>query len=665
MNDLLELKGRFEQRNNSLGRPIPALKKGAIVNSEKIEVIYTQLEDIYNYWENNDLIEGSLVSIKYNKIAAKRNRVSGIFKDKTTANDKVVGAKYSDDNKHIITYYMSLETLEKTINNLKFTQELLKQKFESSMNEEKFDNNKLFKNISKDKNGISKSLFRDTITDIPHIEKFTIEKEQVDDTNSKIVTLYKTNESTKKLLERIGINVLNERILDDTTVLLGPDDLKILNLNVPFLISQSVVEFNETYLDNFSNPLENKINIPDPENEPTIGVIDTLFDNRVYFSKWVEYEQRIDDSIPIEANDYKHGTAISSIIVDGPRMNPWLEDGCGRFKVKHFGIALNKGFNAFTVIREIEQIIIKNRNIKVWNISLGSNEEINNNFISAEAAILDSIQYENDVIFVIAGTNKDPSIVSKKIGAPADSINSIVVNSVKKETNESTNYTREGLVLSFFIKPDVSYYGGDSNNKISVCEPLGQSEVSGTSFAAPWISRKLSYLIDIMGFNREIAKSLIIDCAIGWEQDLETEVLQKKGHGVVPIHIEEIIKSKDDEIKFVVSGISEAFDTYNYKFPVPMLQEKYPFVAKATLCYFPKYSRTQGVDYINTELDIYFGRLTDNGLIKSINENKQSTDDSVMYEKDARRIFRKWDTVKHITDKKTKNNPQKSYKNKL
>ena len=51
---------------------------------------------------------------------------------------------------------------------------------------------------------------------------------------------------------------------------------------------------------------------------------------------------------------------------------------------------------------------------------------MNDNFISAEAAILDKIQYENDVIFVVAGTNK-PSADIEKIGSPADSINSMAL----------------------------------------------------------------------------------------------------------------------------------------------------------------------------------------------------------------------------------------------
>ncbi|WP_457824384.1 S8 family serine peptidase, partial [Staphylococcus aureus] len=84
-----------------------------------------------------------------------------------------------------------------------------------------------------------------------------------------------------------------------------------------------------------------------------------------------------------------------------------------------------------------------NPDIKVWNLSLGSNKEKPENFISPEASILDKIQYDNNVIFIVSGTNKPLSVKgSMSIGAPADSINSIVVNSVDIENNPAT-YSRE------------------------------------------------------------------------------------------------------------------------------------------------------------------------------------------------------------------------------
>lgn len=100
--------------------------------------------------------------------------------------------------------------------------------------------------------------------------------------------------------------------------------------------------------------------------------------------------------------------------------------------------------------------------------------EINSNFISPEAALLDQLQYENDIIFITADTNKLKNSKIEKIGSPADSINSLVVNSVDFN-NKLVDYSRKGLVLSFFLKPDVSYYGGDDSNKIRACLPLGET----------------------------------------------------------------------------------------------------------------------------------------------------------------------------------------------
>ena len=100
-----------------------------------------------------------------------------------------------------------------------------------------------------------------------------------------------------------------------------------------------------------------------------------------------------------------------------------------------------------------------------------------------------------------------------KIGSPADSLNSLVVNAVDFR-GKSASYTRVGPVLSFFHKPDISYYGGDGPgymDKMVVCrDDMGAAYVSGTSFAAPWISTKLAYLIHVMGLSREVAKALLI-----------------------------------------------------------------------------------------------------------------------------------------------------------
>ena len=607
-----------------------------------------------------------MVSVHYNKIAAKSNRISGLFKG-TDSNNAVVGAKFSDDkSKHIITYFLEDKDLTNSIELLLQVKVILNEVYTGRMNKNILENaEKVHSNIFKNY-PISMSVFKSVISDVSYIESFEVDQPKLVKSQS-IVTLYDVKKDIKVLLDEIGIDPLHVTMLDDQTIYLTDTQVQVLFENAAYLVAMATVDVSELPPDEFIDTYESyRVTIPEPTIEPTIGVIDTLFDERVYFSEWVEYHDMVSSDIEKSSHDYNHGTAVSSIIVDGPRLNPWLDDGCGRFRVRHFGVAVGKSFSSYTIIKNIKKIIANNKDIKVWNISLGSSYELNDNFISVEAATLDRIQFEEDVIFVVAGTNKSSEDIVK-IGAPADSINSVVVNAVTKE-DLSTPYTRKGPVLSFFAKPDVSYYGGSKGEYIQVCEPNGVHGVAGTSYASPWIARKLSYLIDILGLQKEVAKALLIDSARGWNENLDPNVLATYGHGIVPIHINDIIQTKDDEIKFLVSDISEKWNTYNYHFPVPLEDDKYPYIAKATMCYFPLCDRLQGVDYTNTELNLHFGRIGNNKKIIDIKGDKQNSDilfdEGISYlnEKEARKQFRKWDNVKYISERITKRmRPKNSY----
>ena len=503
-----------------------------------------------------------------------------------------------------------------------------------------------------EKYGLSKSKFGDIISDIDIIIKFGIvDNSDLIDENS-IINYYEIkNDSIEDVLKRINISDDDYRIIEPKSSIIfkNPKAFNTFKSRVPYLVAMRTYDMVDYTYEKVFDKSETKLpEIPDPSNEPYIGVIDTLFDDSVYFSKWVDYEDMVDKNIPRDDSDYDHGTSVTSIIVDGPAFNPMYDDGCGRFRVKHFGVATSTRSSSITIMRKIETIIKQNPTIHVWNLSLGSELEVNSNFISSEAALLDKLQYENNIVFVVAGTNKSNKHDGKtKIGAPADSINSLVVNAVAFDGNIAS-YSREGRVLSFFNKPDICYYGGDNNIGFTTCTKNGAKVGIGTSYAAPWISRKLAYLIDVIGLSREVAKALIIDSAIGWDE-FDNDKSNYIGYGKVPIRIEDIINSKDDEIKFYIFNESYLYDTYTHNIPVPLYKDKYPFIARATLCYFPKCTRNQGVDYTNTELDLYFGRIDNKGAIKSINENHQSEGDSLgITEESARKWYRKWDNVKHI-----------------
>ncbi len=671
MNNVLELKGkRLVQASKGGGGGGPAMNSKVIVTSQQLLKLKNKILQIQKYWSSeNKPFNGVLISVYYNKIVAKSNRISGLFKGENS-NSAIVGAKFNaKKDKHIITYFLNSDDLTRSVDLLIQSNNILELFFKNGISKTIFDDKYAFNRINFSSLNMTKTTFKQVIADVSYIDDFEVEMASKPFKES-IITLYDTKTDAKQLLKNIGIDILSSCLLDNRTVFLDENQAKILFEKAPYLVSMATENLSDLSPEDFiKDSLQGMMYISSPGIEPTVGVIDTLFDTSVYFSEWVEYHDMVDDALPKTQNDYRHGTSVTSIIVDGPKLNPWLDDGCGRFKVRHFGVATGAYFSSFTIIKQIKRIIAENTDIRVWNISLGSNQEVNDNFISAEAAILDKIQYENNVIFVVAGTNKpNPNVI--KIGSPADSINSMVVNAVTK-SGLSTKYSRKGLALSFFAKPDVSYYGGSEEEYIQVCEPLGAAKVAGTSYAAPWIARKLSYLIDVLGLNREVAKAMIIDAARGWNEAPTPEEVALYGHGIVPIRIEDIIQTKDDEIRFVVTDISEKWNTYNYHFPVPMKDNCYPYYARATMCYFPICDRSQGVDYTNTELNLHFGRIKDNGSLNEINDDKQNQIEtleaaqSYILEGQARERFRKWDNVKYISERiKEQKIAKKSYSNK-
>lgn len=674
MNNILQLKGQFQQRKNPNGFGPANLPRGSKVTADHVNILRKQLQNILSYWQGDRIIAGALVSVHYKCIVAKSNRLKAILSEGgKSPNLSIRGAKFvydkdSSKQKHIFTHYISLEALEKSISHMEKCERIIRTNYHGRITDEDTER---INNGKYDDSEMSKSTFLNIVVDANFVQHFRIDRADEKIKEQSIVTIYKTSIDTAELLEKIGINMINAKMIDETTLRLDPYEIDILLDNAPYLIAMSVRDFAQLTRDDIGKDdiqgrthEEKEANIPSPRNEPVIGVIDTQFDKRVYFQEWVDYENKVDSNIQIKQEDYFHGTAVSSIIVDGPSINPNLEDGCGRFRVRHFGVATAGGFSSFAILKMIRNIVAANRDIKVWNLSLGSVMQIDPNFISPEAAELDKIQSEYDIIFIVAGTNKRRGDAhSVKIGAPADSLNSLVVNSVDFN-GKPASYTRVGPVLSFFYKPDVSYYGGDGAEKIIVCEPLGKAAVSGTSFAAPWISRKIAYLIHIMGLSREVAKALLIDSAAGW--DRKDDMSYKMGYGVVPKRIEDILHSRDDEIRFIMTGTIDEYETYTYNIPVPQNMSTHPFFAKATLAYFPKSDRNQGVDYISTEMDIHFGRIMEQkgtAVIKSIDCNNQAEEGIIiLYEEDARKMYRKWDNIKHISETiKEKARPRKAY----
>ena len=677
MNPILQVKLRFSNEANTNRPGTRNLRKKAETTAEKIDKLCDNLNTILRFYKSSpQFIKDILIDANYNDIIAKSNRIRALLKPEgKEANDAVVGARFSGapvgEENHIITYYVEESTIKKTIENLQIARRFLNDKLSGKAT---FDNFNEPKNkFNYDGYTISKSKIRDIIVDCSVIESFSRPHiAEAPNKESFLVTFYKTELSMESLLEKLKIDEIRYKysLYGDDTMSADKELYEILESNVPYLISMVSSDLSKVTLDDLEKAkTEDDIYIPKPSNEPVIGVIDTLFDESVYFSDWVENTDYLTDfeKLMCVDRDREHGTQVSSIIVDGPRMNPWLDDGCGRFRVRHFGVCADR-IQTPKLVKKIKEIVNSNPGIHVWNLSLGTDDEVSKNFVSYDGAFLDELQAKKDIVFVVSGTNdnRDDKHGILRIGSPADSLNSIVVNSVKRDGTPAS-YSRKGNVLSFFNKPDVSYYGGDYDDRIKAYSCFGEDEVYGTSFAAPWISRKLCYLMDVMGLPREVAKALIIDSAAGWEYKIGAyRNKETMGYGIVPIDISQVLSTENNEIKFLLYGTSESYKTTNYAIPVPKDEDnKYPYIARATMCYFPECSRSQGVDYTNRELSLKFGRVKTDGKIADINENIQDEDGSHADERQSRKEFRKWENTKFISKILKDNRPVMSYGDRL
>ena len=678
MNPLLQVKLRFTGEKNTQKPGARNLRAKAETSTEKIDELIDSLRAVLRFYKDNSRITNNvMIDVWYNDIIAKSNRVRELLKpSKHSTNDTVVGARFSDapegEENHIITHYVDEKTIYKTIEELQVAKEFLLKRLGGKATPMNFTE----PNCSIDYEGFSigKGKLRDLIIDCSVVEKFDVPRvTSIPDRDNFLITFYKSELSLSLLLEKLRVDdtQLPYMAYGDNTISVTRDLFEIINDKIPYMISMISTDISSITLEDIYPKSRDEHDIPDPKNEPVIGVIDTFLDESVYFSKWVDSKDYISDleKYQNDLNLRDHGTEVSSIIVDGPRMNPWLDDGCGRFRVRHFGVCSSR-ISTIRLVKKIKDIVNENPDIHVWNLSLGTDDEVSKNFVSFDAAALDEIQAKKNVIFVVSGTNDNREIQEGilKVGAPADSLNSLVVNSVRRD-GQPAGYSRKGNILSFYNKPDISYYGGDFNDRITAYTSYGTEEVYGTSFAAPWISRKMCYLIDVMGMPKEVAKALIIDSAAAW--DYKTMSANNKsimGYGVVPIDIRKIVETESDEIRFVVYGTSDSYRTANYAIPVPKDDDnKYPYIARATLCYFPKCSRTQGVDYTDRELSLKFGRIiNDKGKISDINDNVQDDADSRMDERQSRKEFRKWDNTKFISRiVKNNNKPVKSYDDRL
>ena len=148
MNNVLELKGkRFVQASKQGSRNRISMNSKKLVTIEQLIRLIDKLHQIKSFWKHEKKpFEGVLISVYYNKIVAKSNRIAGLLKGKDS-NFAIVGAKFNaEKNKHIITYFVDISDLDTSINLLSKSCDVMKAKFKDGITQIIFKNDELFFN---------------------------------------------------------------------------------------------------------------------------------------------------------------------------------------------------------------------------------------------------------------------------------------------------------------------------------------------------------------------------------------------------------------------------------------------------------------------------------------------------------------------------------------
>ena len=208
------------------------------------------------------------------------------------------------------------------------------------------------------------------------------------------------------------------------------------------------------------------------EHYVTVGVLDSGIAKNSQLKPWVV---KRDTAYPDANIEPSHGTFVSGIIIYGDECEhqEWI-GGKGLKLLDAAVFPTGEELEEDELVRNITEIIKRNcKEVKIWNLSISIQREINNNEISDFAIALDSLQDKYNVMICKSAGNCNNFLFGKgkgKLHEGADSVRSLVVGSIthekgvydQVEVDNPSPFTRVGPGPSYIIKPEVVHYGGNA-----------------------------------------------------------------------------------------------------------------------------------------------------------------------------------------------------------
>jgi serine protease AprX len=391
-----------------------------------------------------------------------------------------------------------------------------------------------------------------------------------------------------------------------------------------------------------------------------------------------------------EENTY-HGTFVAGLLIWGHVLNTNHPE-IGRHPCRILDIHVlpntDPTYGAVGTITEaellhdLEQALIKYSNeVKVWNLSLGSDEVCALDRFSDFAVQLDNLQERFGVTFVIAAGNyqdapllsyprNDVGSTAGRITSPADSVLGIAVGAIAQlnhptsgtKRGEPSPFSRNGPGPNHIIKPDLVHFGGNIGTDFShslgitsLDNDLKIAEDIGTSFATPLVSRQLASIhhrITPMP-SATLARAILTHNAV----DIRSRERVKDGddHYLgfgTPLDIEHALECEPWKMTLVFEEVMRPgffLEWDNFPYPESLTDgNRFRGEIWMTLAYMPARNASFGSEYCETHVDAHFGVYQDvkgeekfSGQVPVEHPNK-----GLLYESFQVQSLRKWAPVR-------------------
>ena len=369
------------------------------------------------------------------------------------------------------------------------------------------------------------------------------------------------------------------------------------------------------------------------EEYQTVGVLDTGIAPIGHLSSWLLEEEHT--NYPEEYTDRSHGTAVAGIIEYSDALND--TDICSTGGVRLFSTLVypNQKIYPEDLIDNVRDAVERHPDIKIWNMSLGEDEQCDLDSFSEFGMALDNIQDENNVLIIkSAGNcrNYEKGLPKQRISKSADSIRALTVGSIAQtkeeydyaEANMPSPFTRVGPGPASIIKPDLVFYGGNSgmHNGVRIDHGVRSFNLDdedkrfiGTSFSTPAVTRIVADLAYMMKeeFDPLLLRALTIHYAkypAGIQMKMAEKVNQM-GFGA-PVKAQDILYNSPDEITLILRDSLDKgsfIEMFNFPYPTSMVDENGFFRGQIILTLVNKtlVDEKQAGEYCQSNLDVFFG----------------------------------------------------------